>query len=330
MPASLIEAERTGFVAEKALSIKIEGKKAKPQDCDFFIYHAGCPDGFGAALAAYRALGDKAKYLPCNHGPSCPHDLDVKGKHVVVADFCFPAHVTKRMIEEAASFIILDHHASAQKDLVDVSDEYKVFELGMSGATLAWSYFHADKPIPLFFRLLEDKDIWRWGYPLSKEFTSGFGGPIPSEPRPDLSPPIEELNEWTRVLEGGAEECQRIAEKGAAILEYQNKQIKKALEQAVPARFKKEPFNRFRCLIVNSAVLASEIGNAMALTPEVDIGVIWRYDHKERSYIISLRSARDDVNVSELAKSFGGGGHPRASGVTYTGAHVNDLFDFAA
>jgi uncharacterized protein len=328
MPKDLIEAERAGFVAPAALTIKIEGKKANPTDCNLFVYHGGCPDGFGAALAAFKALGDKAKYLPAVHGPACPVDLDVKGKHVVVADYCFPAAVTKRMIDEAASFIILDHHASAQKDLVDVADENKVFEMKMSGCTLAWSYFHPDKPIPLFFRLLEDKDIWRWGYPGSKEFTAGFFGSIPKGPMPDFAPPLQELKEWNDVLEGGAEALQKLADKGSAILDYQNKQIKKHIESAVPGRFKKEPFNKFRGLVVNGSVLASEIGNVMALTEGYDFGLIWRYDHEERSYVISLRSARDDVDVSAICKSFGGGGHPRAAGFTYLGAHVNDLLTF--
>jgi len=29
------------------------------------IYHADCPDGFGAAYAAWKKFGDKASYLPC-------------------------------------------------------------------------------------------------------------------------------------------------------------------------------------------------------------------------------------------------------------------------
>ena len=31
------------------------------------IYHAGCPDGFGAAWAARRAWGDDARYIPRSH-----------------------------------------------------------------------------------------------------------------------------------------------------------------------------------------------------------------------------------------------------------------------
>ncbi len=40
------------------------------------------------------------------------------------------------------------------------------------------------------------------------------------------------------------------------------------------------------------------------------------YDHAKRHYYVSLRSDSDDVDVSVIAKSLGGGGHKRASGFT--------------
>ena len=31
------------------------------------VFHAGCPDGFGAAWSARRAWGDNARYIPRSH-----------------------------------------------------------------------------------------------------------------------------------------------------------------------------------------------------------------------------------------------------------------------
>jgi hypothetical protein len=36
------------------------------------LYQADCPDGFGAAIAPWRALGDTASYNPVRHGASRP------------------------------------------------------------------------------------------------------------------------------------------------------------------------------------------------------------------------------------------------------------------
>jgi hypothetical protein len=81
------------------------------------LYHGdSCTDGFAAAFAAWKRLGPAALYVPCSHGPG-KRALDVTGKHVVVLDFCFSTADTRRMIADAASFLVLDHHASARADL---------------------------------------------------------------------------------------------------------------------------------------------------------------------------------------------------------------------
>ena len=70
----------------------------------------------------------------------------------------------------------------------------------------------------------------------------------------------------------------------------------------------------------------SEIGSR--LSPDCDVAMIWYYDHADRLIKVSLRSFHDTVDVSEVAKKFGGGGHKKASGFTLPGdANVDDIFD---
>ena len=45
------------------------------------------------------------------------------------------------------------------------------------------------------------------------------------------------------------------------------------------------------------------------------------YDHVKRHFYVSLRSDSDEVDVSIIAKSLGGGGHKRASGFTCKSLH---------
>ena len=70
----------------------------------------------------------------------------------------------------------------------------------------------------------------------------------------------------------------------------------------------------------------SEIG--ARLSPDCDVAMIWYYDHADRLIKVSLRSFHDTVDVSEVAKKFGGGGHKKAAGFTLPGdANVDDIFD---
>ena len=70
----------------------------------------------------------------------------------------------------------------------------------------------------------------------------------------------------------------------------------------------------------------SEIGSRLA--PDCDFAMIWYWDHEDKHTKVSLRAFHDAVDVSEIAKQFGGGGHKKASGFQLPkNKHVEDLFD---
>ena len=287
------------------------GKAASvPDAIDLVLYHGGgCSDGFGAAFAAWCKLGSRATYLPMEHGPGLVVP-DVKGRHVAVVDFCFKADVTHQLVKDAASFIVLDHHASAQADLASVDDRYKVFTMQQSGATLAWDYFHASEPPP-FFRYLEDKDLWRWALRGSAEFTAGLGT-VP-----------QTFESWAAIVAKGAEGIEELISRGKAIVAYKNGVVESHVKRAVPCRLATAPL--FQGMVVNGSTVASEIGNALAKLQGVDYGLVWTYEHASKAFRVSLRSNSDEVDVSLIAKAFGGGGHRRASGFSHTGQSINDL-----
>jgi uncharacterized protein len=63
--------------------------------------------------------------------------------------------------------------------------------------------------------------------------------------------------------------------------------------------------------IVHAEQYLSELGNALAkLNPHLDLIALLNVGTKK----IGLRTIYDEVDVSEFAKRFGGGGHPKASG----------------
>jgi hypothetical protein len=114
-------------------------RASRPGVCDVVLYHGqSCPDGFASAFAAWKRLGDAALYVAMDHGPAGLKSLpDVAGKHVVVVDFSFSAAVTAELRAKAASFLVLDHHASAERELRELPEEHKVFDMGQSGCKYA-------------------------------------------------------------------------------------------------------------------------------------------------------------------------------------------------
>lgn len=273
-----------------------------PHSVDLVIYHANCTDGFGAAYAAWKLLGDRASYFAAKYGEAPP---DVKDKCVVVLDFSYDNTTTKRMIADAKSFLVIDHHKSAMVELHDVSCTH--FDMNHSGAMLSWKFFHPGKDAPRMIKHIEDRDLWKWEIPYSKEFAAAF----------DMVP--FDFEEFDKYLDDSAVDDAQ--ERGAYILAYSKTVISKIAKNAHARKL-----NGKDVLVVNSPHWMSEIGNA--LSTRCDFAVIWYYDHSTRQVKVSLRAHHDDADVSEVAKKYGGGGHRKAAGFALSpDVSIESIFD---
>jgi len=274
----------------------------EPTSVNCVIYHANCTDGFGAAYSAWKLLGNRAEYHACKHGTPPP---DIKDKNVVILDFSFDNTTTKKMIEEANALLVIDHHKSAMVELHDISNT--VFDMTKSGAMLSWEFFHLGKEPPKFIKYIQDRDLWKWELDYSKEFSAAF----------DMVP--FEFEEFEKFEDDSV--FDDAVKRGSYILAYSKTVIKKVCEKAVERRYK-----GMKVMVVNSSHWMSEIGARLA--PDCDFAVIWYYDHEDRINKISLRAFHDAVDVSEIAKGFGGGGHKKAGGFQISGELcVDDIFD---
>jgi len=274
----------------------------EPSSIDCVIYHADCTDGFGAAYAAWKLLGNRAEYHACKHGTTPP---DVTDKNVVILDFSFDNATTKKMIEDANTLLVIDHHKSAMVELHDISNT--IFDMTHSGTILSWNFFHPGKEPPKFLTYIEDRDLWKWELEYSKEFSAAF----------DMVP--FEFEEFEKFEDDSVFDDAR--KRGSYILAYSKTVIKKVCEKASARKFE-----GMDLMVVNASHWMSEIGARLA--PDCDFAMIWYWDHQDKRTKVSLRAFHDTVDVSEIAKRFGGGGHKKAAGFQLPKTkHVEDLFD---
>ena len=255
------------------------------------LYHANCADGFGAAYAAWKVLGDQATYLPVRHGDA-PPDLPVDAR-VAVLDFSYPRQTLIDLHQQLAHFLVLDHHQSAQRELADLN--YASFDLNKSGARMAWEFWHPQHDLPPLLEYIEDRDLWRWALPDSREVSLAL----------QCYPMEFEL--W------GSLSVTELRKEGVAIVRFQNQQIARAISRA-----RLQELGEFTVPTVNSCLLQSEIGDDLCrLYPDAPFSAVY-YTNQHNKQAWSLRSI-GDFDVSEVAKLYGGGGHRNAAGFALPG-----------
>lgn len=269
----------------------------RPDQVNLVMYHGpSCPDGFGARCAAEMLLGSKAEYVPCSHGDKAIPD--VAGKYVAILDFSFPAHILDAMIWVAKGLIVIDHHYTAEKDLANIPEQHKIFDMHQSGAVLAWKYFFPGQQVPLLLRYVQDRDLWNWALPDSMEICAGL----------DIDPVSTER--WFLMMRDESK-VMALKEPGAIIFAYRNKLIDGIICKSVERTICGIPT---RVVNANSPELISYLGHRMLETfPSVGMAMIYYQEPDKKRYAVSLRS-RAGMDCSTVAKRFGGGGHQQSCG----------------
>lgn len=255
------------------------------------LYHADCPDGFGAAWAAWKKFGNKADYLAVFHQQPAPKGL--KNKKIYLVDFCYPISEMEKLKKEAVSVVVIDHHITANS-AIKIADDY-LYKNNNSGSVLSWRYFYPKKPVPKLLLHIEDVDLWRFKLPFTRELT----GLLESF---DF-----DFRIWNKIAANlnNPKKFKESVRDGKTILRYQKEILNHLLRQA-----DKVKFNGYEVLAVNSPVFNSELGHFLS-RKKPPFGIVWyRNNHKN---FFSLR-ADGKIDVAKIAKKYGGGGHKSAAG----------------
>lgn len=263
------------------------------------IYHGKCPDGYGAALAAWLYFEGQGEYLGVTHGKiSDVAELPaLAGRAVYILDFSFDESIMQGIDEQAAKLVMLDHHQSAADKLGRFQCRCGAvhFDMSQSGAMLAWKFFHPHKPVPDLIRFIQDRDLWNWAYPESAAFLSAL----------DLEP--EEFARWAEIASFSAEQVAAFHQRGIAM----NEKFL-SLCQDIAQGASAVTFNGQQGLMVNCpGAFTSEVGNMLSKTCG-SFALLWSVS-KDGTVKVGLRAV-PGYNAIPLAEAMGGGGHPQACG----------------
>lgn len=275
---------------------------------DICIYHANCDDGFAAAYAVWKKFGDTVTFIPAQHGGDIPA---VAGKDVLIVDFSFKKPVMEQLAAEARRIIVLDHHKTAEAELAGFTRRMECaggpfekryadkmrsgvgvcLDMDKSGCRLAWEYCFGDAEMPSWFAAIEDRDLWRFLRPYTKDICIA----IRSYPR--------DFRVWDRF------NFHSLATDGEAIRRYVDMIVSNICDTAFVENIGGHDVPVAAC----SYDFVSEVANQLLeRNPDAPFAacIVRSYD----GVTYSLRSTNDRMDVSEIAKAHGGGGHRNAAG----------------
>lgn len=285
---------------------------------DLIVYHNNCPDGFTAAYIA-KLRYPEAKLRPRDHGS--PIDIEeFRDKDVLCVDINMRGK-NDEVAAVAKSYRVIDHHKS-ETDII--GKPYVTYDVNRSGAGLTWDYlFGKDKPEvdrphavntltgerhriflgealdyenrPWWVNYVEDRDLWKFSLPES-EAVNAYVMTFPYE-----------IVAWDRMTKVDLRDA---ITRGKAVLLQIEKYVREAVKQAQPGTLNIGD-KHYTVGVVNTLYLnTSEVGHALA--HRYDIGLGW-FERNDGMIQFSARSI-GDIDVSVVAKAFGGGGHQHAAG----------------
>jgi oligoribonuclease NrnB/cAMP/cGMP phosphodiesterase (DHH superfamily) len=248
----------------------------------------------------------KYKYPECeligiNYGQPFPWDTIGNGEIIFLVDFTLQPFSDMIVLNKMCELIWIDHHKTALEE----AEKYKFkagfaqkCRIGTAGCELTWEYLFPNDPIPTSVYLLGRYDVWDHDVD-SRILPFQYG-----IRRYDTRPENQEL--WRSLFEGEIEIIDDITYEGNTLLSYETEQN---MRYAKSCAFEID-FEGYKAIVMNKG-FTNSLAFDSVYDPEkhdIKIAFVRRKDY----WTTSLYS--DKVDVSEICKLRGGGGHFSAGG----------------
>ena len=283
------------------------------------IYHANCMDGLASVYIAKTVLEsskihiEPIKTIPLQYGDEqvlfgrhetkglVSEFMPTKNDVVYFVDFSLKRDLMIELASKVKEIIVLDHHKTAEQNLNGLEDELEnvkiIFDMNKSGATLCYEYFEPNYLNREIFDYIEDRDLWRWKLPYSKEVSAGIKHGV----EPNNIDSFE-----ASYYDFDVDTFRKV---GEVLQEHQEYQVASKIKKTKDITIQGVAFKA-----LNVTENISEVGNAICTT--YDTPALMYFFTPEDEVVCSLRSIDTLADVSVVAKALGGGGHRNACGFT--------------
>jgi len=238
----------------------------------------------------YTNYKDKLKHLLVNE--TVPH-YDM----VFIVDFSLEKEEMET-IKNNYYLVWCDHHKSAKEKLEEMWEDINqpgIRNLDRCGALLTYEYLYKTRTSTKEINLVDDYD--RWQHKLGEK-THWF-----AELNKNWS-----IERWIELITNSdTNKMEPLLEKGKMLFELKKERIEKIISTGLPVTFR----NKKTLFINNSNIYDGSLLGNMICNNGYDIAL--KYGFNKDKVIFGLNSI-GELDVSIIAKEFGGGGHKNAAG----------------
>lgn len=291
-------------------------------------------DGKASAFCVYawaKDLDTSSKYISINYGTVFPIDSITSNERIWILDYSIDPDEMLKLLEITSDIVWIDHHKTAIEKYKNFSKLIKGIRIVEEAAcVLTWKYincwtdkgydkknFDDDssiqycKNIPRCILLTGDRDNWTWKY--GEETKNFYAGSQIYNTDPDsrfwwqcIEHEIDSTNirYLSRRLEG--EKFWNELLKAGQIIEKFKLQFYNELAEDIGYETQ---FSNIKCFAINAAHVSSDVFGDLVNHYDV----LLPYYHDGKQWTVSLYTIQD-IDVSMIAKQFGGGGHKKAAG----------------
>jgi nanoRNase/pAp phosphatase (c-di-AMP/oligoRNAs hydrolase) len=256
------------------------------------IYHGKCSDGFGGAWVAWKKFGDSATYIGAEDRDH--HHVDLSNKEVYLIDYSYPLDVMLEIEKTAKKFVVIDHHVSVKENIEKIQNHF--YDVHHSGAYLAWQYFFPSQKVPKLIEYIEDGDLYIFSLLDSRPilaylYVCDFDFLVYEQ----ISKDLETEHGYAKILE-----------QGTLLRTVHERQVEYFAKKAGLVEFE-----GYTIYAVNANnIVASDLGHILS-QKQGPFALIFNYE--KWGWKCSLRGD-GTVDLSLIAKKYGGGGHHNAAG----------------
>ncbi len=286
-------------------------------------YHADCTDGYTAAWVAYRHyMNDPNKPdvipRPLYYNKPLPVELEMckEEDEVVFVDFCPSEDQLEDLLDRGMRVTLIDHHPKAFETYARFQNRHNFSGLvskDASGAKLTYQYYNPLSPgVPELIEAVSARDLWQHT-PEQEALATGYRASFNSFLDLLMLLPVSVDSLFT-----SGPLMSKFRDMGFILL----KEHRRLAQAIINTTQRMMSIHGTRVPVVQLPTALSSAGLAMLYEqPCYRKTFVASYQDTRTSRIWSLRSHADGMDVNEVAKHFGGGGHVHAAGFTVPRKH---------